>query len=45
MFRFEYPVMKDGKPVLDENRKQVTKGRMLDFMQTLVSGEAGEVNE
>ena len=32
MFRFEYPVMKDGKPVLDENRKQVTKGRMLDFM-------------
>ena len=32
VFRFEYPVMKDGKPVLDENRKQVTKGRMLDFM-------------
>jgi len=24
--------MKDGKPVLDENGKQVTKGRMLDFM-------------
>ena len=23
---------KDGKPVLDENGKQVTKGRMLDFM-------------
>lgn len=32
VFRFEYPVMKDGKPVLDKNRKQVTKGRMLDFM-------------
>ena len=32
VFRFEYPVMKDGKPVLGENRKQVTKGRMLDFM-------------
>ena len=32
VFRFEYPVMKDGKPVLDENGKQVTKGRMLDFM-------------
>lgn len=32
VFRFEYPVMKDGKPVLDENRKRVTKGRMLDFM-------------
>lgn len=24
--------LNDGKPVLDENRKQVTKGRMLDFM-------------
>lgn len=32
VFRFEYPVMKDGKPVFDENGKQVTKGRMLDFM-------------
>ena len=35
VFRFEYPVMKDGKPVLDENRKQVTKGRMLDFMEEI----------
>lgn len=32
VFRFEYPVMKDGKPVLDEDGKQITKGRMLDFM-------------
>lgn len=32
VFKFEYPVMKDGKPVLDEKGKQVTKGRMLDFM-------------
>lgn len=31
-FRFEYPVIKDGKSLLDENGKQVTKGRMLDFM-------------
>jgi len=33
VFRFEYPVTKDGKPMLDdETGKQVTKGRMLDFM-------------
>lgn len=32
VFRFEYPVIKDGKSLLDENGKQVTKGRMLDFM-------------
>lgn len=32
VFRFEYPMIKDGKPVLDENGKQVTKGRMLDFI-------------
>lgn len=32
VFRFEYPVMKNGKPVLDDNGKQITKGRMLDFM-------------
>lgn len=32
VFRFEYPVIKDGKPVLDEDGKQITKGRMLDFM-------------
>lgn len=32
VFRFEYPVIKDGKSLLDENGKQVTKRRMLDFM-------------
>jgi len=32
VFRFEYPVTEDGKPVFDKNGKQVTKGRMLDFM-------------
>lgn len=33
VFRFEYPVFdRDGNPVLDKNGKQVTKGRMLDFM-------------
>ena len=33
VFRFEYPVFdKGGNPVLDKDRKQVTKGRMLDFM-------------
>lgn len=33
VFRFEYPVFdKGGNPVLDKDGKQVTKGRMLDFM-------------
>ena len=32
VFRFEHPVLKDGKPILDKNGKQVTNGRMLDFM-------------
>lgn len=33
MFRFEYPVFdKSGNPVLNKDGKQVTKGRMLDFM-------------
>lgn len=32
VFRFEYPVIKNGKPVLDDDGKQVKRGRMLDFM-------------
>ena len=32
VFRFEYAVMKDGKQIFDGNGKQITKGRMLDFM-------------
>lgn len=33
VFRFEYPVFdKSGNPVLNKDGKQVTKGRMLDFM-------------
>ena len=33
VFRFEYPVFdKGGNPVLDKDGKQVTNGRMLDFM-------------
>ena len=33
VFKFEYPVFdKGGNPVLDKDGKQVTKGRMLDFM-------------
>lgn len=33
VFRFEYPVFDKGRnPVLDKDGKQVTKGRMLDFM-------------
>lgn len=32
VFRFEYPVIKDKKPVLDQKGKIKTRGRMLDFM-------------
>ena len=32
IFRFEYPVKKDGKFVTDENGKIKTRGRMIDFM-------------
>lgn len=32
VFRFEYPVIKNGMPVLDKNKKPKTRGRMIDFM-------------
>ena len=32
VFRFEYPVMENGKVVLDKKGKPKTKGRMLDFL-------------
>lgn len=32
VFRFEYPVMQNKKPLLDKKGKIITRGRMLDFM-------------